>query len=143
MCPVAQVGAELQDLAERAKGKPFAFTEIGYSPSPLNASSEENQAAFVREMFRALTPYREEGRIAFISYHALNDCPDGTCVSYAQAQGVPPEAICSFMENLAPAVGKLTNPARRGTSLLLAPRHGPNLITLPQGVPLTSARLQK
>ena len=100
MRPVGEIAAELNNLAQRASGKPFAFTEIGYSSSPFNNSSEEKQAEFVQEMFRVLTPYREQGRIAFLLYHAMYDYAPGVCRPYAKQQGASADVMCDFMENL-------------------------------------------
>ena len=100
MRPVSDIEADVDHMARRAGSKPFAFTEIGYSASPLNGSSEAQQAAFVREMFRVLDPYRRKGRLAFLLYHALYDYPPGDCVPYAGVQGIHPETICGFIENL-------------------------------------------
>jgi hypothetical protein len=100
MLTIEESLAELAHLVERAGNKPFSFTEIGYSASPVNNSSEEKQAEFVRGMFRVLDPYRKKGQIAFLLYHAMYDYPPGVCTPYAQQQGVPAEAICGFMENL-------------------------------------------
>jgi len=100
MLPIEESLAELARLVERAGNKPFSFTEIGYSASPVNNSSEEKQAEFVRGMFRVLDPYREKGQIAFILYHVMYDYPPGWCIPYAKQQGVPAEAICGFVENM-------------------------------------------
>ncbi len=100
MRPVSDIETDVDHMARRAASKPFAFTEIGYSASPLNGSSEAQQAAFVREMFRVLDPYRRRGRLAFLLYHALYDYPTGVCVPYAGVQGIHPETICDFIENL-------------------------------------------
>jgi hypothetical protein len=69
--------AELAHWVQRTGNKPFSFTEIGYSASPLNNSSEEKQADIVRGMFRVLDPYRQKGQIAFILYHAMHAYPPG------------------------------------------------------------------
>ena len=100
MRPVSEIKADIDRMARLAGGKPFAFTEIGYSASSLNGSSETQQAAFVDEMFRALDSYRRKGRLAFLLYHALYDYPTGFCAPYANDQGIRPETICGFMENL-------------------------------------------
>ena len=101
MRPVREVEADLAFLAEQADEKPFAFTEIGYSASPLNASSEAQQAEFVRTVFRALGPYHEAGRIEFILYHTLHDYPPEFCRPYAAVQGLgQSEEFCAFVEHL-------------------------------------------
>lgn len=101
MRPVSDAAADLRALAERAGNKPVAFTEIGYSASPLNASSEEQQAAFIRELFRALVPLREQGRLAFMLYHALYDYPEDFCKPYALQQGIEAsEAFCAFVQHV-------------------------------------------
>ncbi len=100
MRPVSEIRADIDLMAQRAGEKSFAFTEIGYSSSAANGSSEEQQAEFVREMFRAITDYQQDGRLAFLLYHALYDYPPDVCIPYAEAQGVDPDAICGFMESL-------------------------------------------
>ena len=100
MLPIEESLAELARLVERAGNKPFSFTEIGYSAGPVNNSSEEKQAEFVRGMFRVLDPYRKKGQIAFLLYHVMYDYPPGWCIPYAKAQGIPAEAICGFVENM-------------------------------------------
>ena len=103
MAPPESVAPHLTRLAKRAGDKPFAFTEIGYASSPQSNSSEDQQSAFVQEMFRVLDPYRKKGKIEFIIYSFLYDSPTGMCRPYGQSQGLPPEQIdplCLFMESL-------------------------------------------
>lgn len=100
MLPVSELKAAIDVMAARAGNKQFAFTEIGYSSSPLNGSSEEQQAEFVREMFRVLDTYQEKGQIVFLLYHALYDYEPSVCGPYAEEQGVDPTEICAFMNNL-------------------------------------------
>ncbi len=100
MRSIERSAADLVHLVTRAGNKPFSFTEIGYSASSLNGSSEEKQADFVREMFRVLDPYQRKGQIAFLLYHAQYDYPPGVCIPYAKQQGVPSDGVCAFMENL-------------------------------------------
>ena len=101
MRPVREVEPDVEFLAEQADEKPFAFTEIGYSASPLNGSSEAQQAEFVRTVFQALAPYHEAGRIEFIFYHTLYDYPPEFCRPYAAAQGLgQSEEFCAFVEHL-------------------------------------------
>ena len=82
-------------LGKLACGKPFAFTEIGYSADPSNNSTEDAQATFVDTMFSVLQPYRDEGQISFILYHALYDYPPSACAPF---DAYP--TICSFLESL-------------------------------------------
>jgi len=101
MRPVREVEADLAFLAQQAGDKPFAFTEIGYSASHLNGSSEARQADFVRAVFRALGPSQRAGRIEFILYHALYDYPPGFCRPYAAEQGIGrSDQFCAFVEHL-------------------------------------------
>lgn len=100
MRPVSEIKADIDLMAQRAGDREFAFTEIGYSSSVLNGSSEEQQAQFVGEMFQAIKGFQRDGRLAFLLYHALYDYPPGVCAPYAEAQGIDSTAICSFMENL-------------------------------------------
>lgn len=100
MRPVSDIKADIDFMAQRAGDKPFAFTEIGYASSTSTGSSEVQQAAFVHEMFQALKGYQQDRQLAFLLYHALYDYPPAACLSYAEAQGVDPDAICGFMESL-------------------------------------------
>lgn len=101
MMPVSEVKADLEFLAENAGTKPFAFTEIGYASSKENAASEEQQAEFVREMFRVLDSYQKKGKITFLLYATMYDYQTGVCRPYGEQQGVPDiEQLCSFMESL-------------------------------------------
>jgi hypothetical protein len=88
-------------LAALAADKPFAFTEIGYSSSALNASSEKQQARFVRQLFRVLDPYFRRERVAFVLYNSLYDEPSTFCRPYANEQKIQASReFCSFVENL-------------------------------------------
>lgn len=101
MRPVREVQADLEFLAQQAANKPFAFTEIGYSASPVNGSSDAQQADFVRAVFRSLAPYQRAGRIEFILYHTLYDYPPDFCGPYAAEQGIArQEEFCAFVEHL-------------------------------------------
>lgn len=100
MQPISEIEDSLVKLAKLSGNKSFAFTEIGYSASPLNNSTEEKQAAFVREMFKVLTPYQKISQIEFLLYHNMYDYAPGICEPYAKQQGVSSDAICDFMENL-------------------------------------------
>jgi hypothetical protein len=100
MLPPSRAAGMLAQLAEVAGAKPFAFTEIGYATSPVNDSSADQQADFVREMFKALDPYRRQGRLEFLLYHAMHDYAPGVCEDYARLQRVSPILICDFMESM-------------------------------------------
>ena len=101
MRPAAQLTEDFRLMAARAGRKPFAFTEIGYSSSPLNGSSPDQQAGFVRAMFCELDPYRREGRVEFVLYHMLHDYPAVFAGSYAARQGINASAeFRAFVENL-------------------------------------------
>ncbi len=101
MRPTSGIAEDLRFLAERTGNKPFAFTEIGYSCSPLNGSSEEQQADFVREMFHALKPYRQKHQLVFLIYHALYGEPASLSVPYAGAQGIDAsEEFCAFVKEI-------------------------------------------
>lgn len=101
MRPISEVAGHLHFMAEHAGSKPFAFTEIGYSSSPINGSSEEKQAEFVKEMFRVLDPYWKKGQIAFLLYHLMYDYPPSFTDPYAKEQGIEPsKEFRAFVENL-------------------------------------------
>ncbi|MEP7319031.1 MAG: hypothetical protein ABI921_09825 [Panacibacter sp.] len=100
MRPPTDAIADIALMAQKAGDKPFAFTEIGYSSSIENNSSETLQKQFVENMFDALQPYKDEGKLAFIFYHGLYDYPPDFCSGYAQSQGIDPAYLCGFMNNL-------------------------------------------
>lgn len=101
MRPVVQVPADLNRMAAAAGGKPFAFTEIGYSSSPLASSSEQNQAQFVKAIFDGLDRYRRKNQILFISWMSFADPPPGACRNYAGQQGIgASKGFCAFLNNL-------------------------------------------
>ncbi len=100
MRPPSDVIADINLMAQKAGNKPFAFTEIGYPSSTENYSSELLQKQFVENMFDALRPYKENGKLEFIFYHGLYDYPTGFCSQYAQSQNVDSTYLCGFMNTL-------------------------------------------
>ncbi len=100
MRPLSEVQQDLKRMAN-GTSKPFGFTEIGYSSSPINGASEDAQAEFVKTVFETLTPYKEQNRIAFISWSSFADYPPEFCRGYAGVQGIQasPE-FCAFLNNL-------------------------------------------
>ena len=101
MRPVAQVNADLNRMAAAAGSKPFAFTEIGYSSSPVSNSSQQNQAQFVKAIFDGLERYRQQNKILFISWMSFADPPPGACRSYSGQRGISASSeFCGFLDNL-------------------------------------------
>lgn len=100
MRPPSQVRDDIDWMIQNAGGKPIAFTEIGYTSSNDNSSSEQQQSEFVKVMFNAMKPYINNKKIEFIYYHGLYDYPQGFCNQYAQQQGVDSTHICGFMNHL-------------------------------------------
>lgn len=101
MRPVGDVEPDLAFLAEKAAGKPFAFSEVGYSASPLNGSSEAQQADFVRAVFRSLERQHREGKLEFLLFHTAHDYPPEFCAGYAAQQKLEPsKEFCAFVESL-------------------------------------------
>lgn len=96
----ADVYSDIAFMADRAQGKPFAFTEIGYPSSPDNNSSESRQKQFIENMFEALRPYKERGELEFVYYHGLYDYAPDFCEPYAAAQGIDATYLCGFMNSL-------------------------------------------
>lgn len=100
MRPPSQVQNDMDWMVENAGGKPIAFTEIGYTSSNDNSSSEQQQSEFVKVMFNSMKPYINNKKIEFIYYHGMYDYPQGFCNQYAQQQGVESSHICGFMNHL-------------------------------------------
>jgi hypothetical protein len=97
----ADVLADINWMANNTGGKPFAFTEIGYTSATGNNSSENLQAAFVSAMFDTFKAYKCSPKIEFINYQGMYDYPAGACGSYGQGQGLTDTiSICGFMNNL-------------------------------------------
>ncbi len=77
----------LDRILDLAGEQQVAFVELGWNTSPSLSSSQEAQAAFVRETFRLLAENRE--RIEFVSWFQLHDeILDDT---YAVARSFLPE----------------------------------------------------
>lgn len=100
MRPPNQVQDDIDWMVQNADGKPIAFTEIGYTSSEDNSSSEIQQAEFVQVMFSSLKPYIDNKKIEFVYYHGMYDYPLGFCNQYAQQQGVDSTYLCGFMNGL-------------------------------------------
>ena len=99
MLPVSQVPAELKLLASAAGSKPFAFTEIGYSSSPIIGSSQQDQADFVQTVFDTLEQYRSQ--LAFLSWSSLADPTSSDCSGYTSQQNMTASTdFCAFLDNL-------------------------------------------
>lgn len=78
--PLSIVTQDLTLMADLADGRPFSFTEIGYSSSARSGSSDQLQADFVAEMFQVLESYRSSDRMSFLifvglAYNAPNPLP--------------------------------------------------------------------
>ncbi len=100
MRPPSDAIADISLMAQMAGSKPFAFTEIGYPSSIGNNSSELLQKQFVENIFDALRPFKENGKLEFIFYHGMHDYPTGFCTQYAQSQNIDATYLCEFMNNL-------------------------------------------
>ncbi len=101
MKSVSQVSAGLNRMDTNAGTKPFALTEIGYSASPVNNSSEQNQTDFVKTAFETLEQYRKQNRVEFINWANYADYAPEVYQPYASQQGISGSAeFCAFMGNL-------------------------------------------
>ncbi|MEQ8360079.1 hypothetical protein [Ekhidna sp.] len=100
MRPPSDIKDDMDWMVQNTGGKPIAFTEIGYTSSTDNSSSEQQQSDFVQKMFSSMKPYINSKNIEFVYYHGMYDYPQGFCNQYAQQQGVDPIHICNFMNHL-------------------------------------------
>jgi len=100
MRPINEVKEDIDWMVQNAGGKPIALTEIGYTSSYENSSSENQQAEFVEAMFASLKTHIENKKIEFVYYHGVYDYPQGFCNQYARQQGVDSTFICGFMNHL-------------------------------------------
>lgn len=117
MIPVADTRADLVSMAQAAPTKRFAFTEIGYSASPVNDSSEDAQAAFVETVFDTLEPYKD--RVEFMSWSSFADYPPEFLQGYADSQGIAAsEEFGSFLGNI--GLRTYNNTARKSWDVFTA-----------------------
>jgi hypothetical protein len=77
------VHADFDRVLSLYPGRPVIFTEAGYPSSPDCSSSEEKQAAFVRNIFRAWDAHADQIRgVAFLWLHDISPESVATLTSY-------------------------------------------------------------
>jgi hypothetical protein len=81
--PTTEVAKHLDEMIQFASGRPLILSEVGYPSSELNKSSEEKQAAFVKEFFAQLG--KRSNRIPFVNYFIQADF-DGVILDYLETQ---------------------------------------------------------
>ena len=86
----ADVATDVALVLDRFPTKQVQFAEVGLPSSATNESSEENQAAFVTQIFRAWDAHAD--RIPFMAYLWLSDLSEQSAqsfVAYYGASGAP------------------------------------------------------
>jgi hypothetical protein len=88
--PNTEVAGDVALVLDRFPGKQVQFAEVGLPSSAINGSSEDNQAAFVSEVFRVWDAHAN--RIPFVAYLWLSDLSEAQAqsfVAYYGATGSP------------------------------------------------------
>jgi len=74
-------------MVDLAKGRPLILQEVGYPSSAILSSSDQKQAQFVTQVFRA---WKANGnRIPFLNFFLLHDLPTQSCIELAKYYGLP------------------------------------------------------
>lgn len=81
--PPTETGKHLDEMIAFAGNRPLLLTEVGYPSSELNKSSEEKQAAFVKEFFTQLSS--RSNKIPFANYFIQADF-DGILLDFLESQ---------------------------------------------------------
>jgi hypothetical protein len=84
--PVSGVGGDLTMLAALFPGKPIVLREAGYPSAASVGSSAEQQASFVRELFRAWD--LEHDRISLVTLFTMTDYAPAAAQDLASYYGV-------------------------------------------------------
>ncbi len=74
MRPPGDAASDIARLVEAAGAKPVLIQELGYASSPRLKSSEEQQAAFVRNAFAAIASHQD--RIVGANFLFMSDLPN-------------------------------------------------------------------
>jgi hypothetical protein len=79
--------ADFPRMVSLAGSRPVLLQEVGYASSALLGSSENDQAAFVGNVFQAWQAAGE--RIPFLSYFVMHDFTPDVCTALANYYGLP------------------------------------------------------
>ncbi len=92
-----QVKDDMRKITELYPNKDIQFLELGYPSSPLLGSSEEKQADFVREAFKAWDAYNQVKVINFVWSH---DVPQSKLDEYAKYYGSSDKKFLAYLGTL-------------------------------------------
>ncbi|MEP7287686.1 MAG: hypothetical protein ABI947_18185 [Chloroflexota bacterium] len=86
-------------LAAMAGTRPLVLQEVGYPTSELLSSSEQQQAAFVTNVFKAWAALGD--KISWLDFYMLHDMPESLCNDLSQYYRLPDSAnfkayLCSL-----------------------------------------------
>jgi hypothetical protein len=96
--PTTEVGADFDQMLAISGSKPLLLQEIGYPSSAACASTESQQADFVREVFAAIDRHQE--RIAFASFFIESDLGSAATSNLAGYYGSTDSGFMSFLGSL-------------------------------------------
>lgn len=92
------VGADMQALVKLYPDKPIVFYQAGYPSSERLESSEERQAEFVAEIFRAWD--RHADRVPMIDFTWLHDASDESVRGFEEFYGLSGGSFREFLATL-------------------------------------------
>jgi hypothetical protein len=78
---------DIQKMVDLAKSRLLILQEVGYPSSAILSSSEQKQAQFVTQVFRAWKA--NANRIPFLNFFLLHDLPTQMCAELAKYYGLP------------------------------------------------------
>ncbi|MDX2283161.1 MAG: hypothetical protein NW241_03330 [Bacteroidia bacterium] len=98
----AVIGEVVDDVAERYPGKRLFLEETGYASGKACGGSEQRQAEYVQETFRAWDRYAD--RLMFVGFLWMHDLSDAETEGYVQLYGMrgqPAEAaFAAYLQTL-------------------------------------------
>ena len=96
--PADEVAGDLSALASLYPDRPIGILEAGYPSSTTLASSEAQQAEFVRQLFRAWDAQGE--RIALLNFTWLTDAPPATIEAWTDYYGLDGPRFAAYLATL-------------------------------------------
>ena len=92
------IGDVFDKLAAQYTGHQIRFMELGYPSASVCNSSEEKQAAFIRESFTAWDRHHEQ--IEYISFSIMTDRSQESVEEYGRYYGITDNRFLSFLRTI-------------------------------------------
>ncbi len=94
----SNVGADFDAVTALYRGKQLFFYQLGYPSSPVLGSSEEKQAQFIREVFKAWDAHASQ--IQMIDFTWLHDVPPESVKEFVEFYGLSDRNFQEFLATL-------------------------------------------